>query len=48
MKPIPPSSDAWACLVVPAVLAFLLWALWPSAADNRHWREITADLRSDR
>lgn len=35
------------CLIVPAVLAFLLYALWPSRADRQHWREITADLRSE-
>lgn len=41
----PPPGAAWGCLAVPLVLAFVLWSLWPSADERRHWREITVDLR---
>lgn len=46
MKRGPGLDPAWGCLIVPAAFAFLLWALWPSADDRQHWREITADLRA--
>lgn len=42
----PGPMDALALLAAPAVIAFLIWVLWPSSAERQHWREITADLRS--
>ena len=41
----PPSRDALWLLIVLAVVGFLVWSLWPSAAERAHWREITADMR---
>ena len=46
-SPEPPPSAAWGCLIVPLVLIFLAWVLWPSTEDRQHWREITADMRTD-
>lgn len=41
----PNPHDAWWLLIVPAVLALILYGMWPTEPERQHWDEITADLQ---
>lgn len=35
------------CIVVPAVVAFFLYALWPSQTERREWKETVAEIDAE-